>query len=289
MDQGTCAVNDANAPNRTRIGIGLRVAQHEAWRLLRPSVDFIEIHAENYFNAGSPARADLDLLRQDYAVSIHGVGLGLGNDTLDDRHVRSLQELVVHSEPFVVSEHVCWTGLQGAHFNHLLPMPFTRETLIRVSDHIEQVQSVLGRTILIEPIAAYLRYKEDQINEADLLNALVDRTGCGILLDVTNLYVNSRNHGEDPQIFLDTIRFSAVEEIHLAGCHLNQFRDGSVWIDSHDRSVSDDVWALYRRILDRAGPRPTLIERDANLPALQQLVDEAQRARLFMQEGPSCR
>ncbi|MCL5980808.1 MAG: DUF692 domain-containing protein [Gammaproteobacteria bacterium] len=291
MDQRTRAVNNAEAPDRGRIGIGLRAPQHGAWKQLQPPVDFLEIHAENYFDAGSPARADLDLLRQDYAISIHGVGLGLGNDMLNLRHLQSLQDLVGHTEPFVVSEHLCWTGLQGAYFNHLLPMPFTEETLVRVSDHIEQVQTALGRTLLIEPIAAYLRYQEDRINEADLLNALVDRTGCRLLLDATNLYVNSRNHGENPQAFLGKIRFSAVEEIHLAGCHLNQFQDGRIWIDSHDRPVSDGVWALYRQILSLAGPRPTLIERDAHLPPLQELVDEAEHARLLMNAhgGALCR
>ncbi|WP_437560102.1 MNIO family bufferin maturase [Acidithiobacillus sulfuriphilus] len=292
MDQGTRAVNNAKTPDGGCIGIGLRVPQHREWTQLKPPVDFLEIHAENYFDAGSPARADLDLLRPDYAVSIHGVGLGLGNAALNIRHLQSLRDLVARTEPFVVSEHLCWTGLQGAYFNHLLPMPFTEETLARVSDHIELVQSVIGRPLLIEPIAAYLRYQEDRINEADLLNALVDRTGCGLLLDATNLYVNSRNHGENPQTFLEKIRFSAVEEIHLAGCHLNQFQDGRVWIDSHDRPVADEVWALYRQILSLAGPRPTLIERDANLPPLQELVDEAEHAQLLMMnvhEGALCR
>ncbi len=267
------------------IGIGLRQPHHDAWLALRPPVDFLEIHPENYKDTGSAQYADLETLRQDYAVSVHGVSLGLGNATLDAQPLLCLQELNRRLEPLFVSEHLCWTAYQGRHFHHLLPMPFTQETHDRFVAHIQQVQDTLRRPILIEPVAAYMRHREDDRDEVDLINGLVAATGCGILLDLTNLYVNACNHGEDAENFLTRIDADAVREIHLAGCRLNRFGDGHMWIDSHDTVVPDSVWSLYDLTRARMGPRATLLERDASLPALQELVEEIMPARDRMRAG----
>ena len=164
-------------------------------------------------------------------------------------------------------------------------MPFTQETHQRLATHIQRVQDRLRRPLLIEPIAAYMRHREDDRDEVDLVNGLVRATGCGVLLDLTNLYVNARNHGEDPWDFLCRLDATAVREIHLAGCHCNLFADGEMWIDSHDRPVPESVWALYDLMLARLGPRPTLLERDASLPPLAELVTEIGRAQACMRTG----
>ncbi|MDA8389271.1 MAG: DUF692 domain-containing protein [Gammaproteobacteria bacterium] len=283
MGQDAPPVTAAPREADGRIGIGLRQPHHEAWLALRPPVDFLEIHPENYRDTGSAQYTDLETLRQDYAVSLHGVSLGLGNATLDAKPLACLCELNRRLEPLFVSEHVCWTAFRGHHFHHLLPMPFTRETHDRLTAHIQEVQDALRRPILIEPIAAYMRHREDDRDEVDLINGLAAATGCGILLDLTNLYVNARNHGEEAEDFLARIDAAAVHEVHLAGCRLNRFPDGHMWIDSHDTVVPDGVWSLYDTLCARMGPRATLLERDASLPALPELVDEIGRAQRRMQ------
>ncbi len=278
MGQVASAVASASKTPDAWTGIGLRRPHHEAWRTLRPRVDFLEIHPENYRDTGSADYADLETLRHDYAISLHGVSLGLGNAALDAQALHCLAELTLRLEPALVSEHLCWTAHAGRHFHQLLPMPFTQETHDRLVAHIQQVQDHLKRSLLIEPIAAYMRYREDDRDEVDLINGLAGATGCGVLLDLTNLYVNGRNHGEDAHDFLNRIDVTAVREIHLAGCHCNQFAGGEMWIDSHDRAVPEAVWALYDAVLARMGPRPTLLERDAALPPLAELVSEIGRA-----------
>lgn len=279
------AVASASQAGGARVGVGLRRPYHDDWQALRPRLDFLEIHPENYRDTGSADFADLEALRGDYAVSLHGVSLGLGNAALDERLLASLNELTVRLEPVFVSEHLCWTVHANQHFHHLLPMPFTQETHERLATHIHQVQDRLKRPLLIEPIAAYMRHCEDDRDEVDLVNGLTRATGCGVLLDLTNLYVNACNHGEDPRDFLRRLDATAVREIHLAGCHCNRFADGEIWIDSHDRPVPEAVWALYDLMLARMGPRPTLLERDASLPPLAELITEIGRAQTRMNVG----
>lgn len=263
-------------------GIGLRSPHHTNWLEEHPAVDFCEAHAENYFGAGGAAVSTLFSLRQDYEVSVHAVGLGLGNRSLDENHLQKLQTLVERVDPFRVSAHLCWNSAEGRNFNHLLPLPFTRESLARLAAHVDQVQELLRRPILVEHIAAYLRYADAELTEAELLNELTRKTGCSLLLDLTNMYVNSLNHGEDCNEFLKRINPASVGEIHLAGCMCNTFDDATLWIDSHDREVPEPVWELYQQALEILGPRPTLIERDANLPPLADLVAEAKRARQYL-------
>ena len=282
MGQGTSTVRPDPSCLIMAVGIGLRTAHHQAWKALRPRVDFFEIHPENYRDIGSAAYADVELLRRDYAVSLHGVSLGLGNAELDSRALSMLRELTARLDPVFVSEHLCWTAFGSRHFNHLLPMLFTSETEDRLASHIQQVQDMLRRPLLVEPIAAYMRHREDDIEEVELINNLVERTGCGILLDLTNLHVNALNHGEDPRDFLERIDASSVREVHIAGCRLNSFPDGEMWIDSHDSPVPDSVWKLHGEMLSRMGPRPTLLERDASLPPLDELAAEISGAQRRM-------
>lgn len=260
------------------VGVGLRAAHHSEWLETHPPVDFCEVHAENYFGMGGTAINTLHTIRADYAVSLHSVGIGVGNKELDQEHLGKLRRLVQQVQPFRVSTHLCWNRISGRQFNHLLPLPHTRESLDRVTEHVSRMQDYLGCQVTIEHIASYLRYKVSELSEPEILSALTERTGCGLLLDLTNLHVNCLNHEEDPISFLSGLDGSSVKEIHLAGCHPNQFEEKTIWIDSHDSAVPEDVWQLYETALKKLGPIPTLIERDANIPALMELVEEANRA-----------
>jgi len=266
-----------SAPRRA--GVGLRGAHHAAWLERRPACGWLEAHAENYFAAGGPLPALLDELHRDYPLSLHGVGLGLaGPDGLDRTHLDRLKALVDRHQPEVVSEHLCWGAVDGVHFNDLLPFPFTEESMDLVSARIEELQDALRRTVLIEHLAAYLRFEEDNLAEGEFLAALLQRTGCGLLLDLNNLYVNACNHGFDPQGFLAALPPQAIGEIHLAGHAASVVEGVTMLIDTHDGAVDAAVWQLYRAALQRFGPRPTLIEWDSALPDLDTLLAEAARA-----------
>ena len=256
-------------------GIGLR-APHVAHVLAaEPPVAWFEVHSENYFVDGGPALAALVRIRERYPVSLHGVGLALGSSTaLDRAHVAKLERLVERIEPGFVSEHLSWGRLARRHFNELLPLPYTRESLDLVAARVDEVQEALGRRILVENIAAYVTFAESEIPEAQFLAELSARTGCGLLLDVNNIYVNTLNHGGDARAFIDAIPAGAVKEFHLAG-----FEPGPMAIDTHGRPVADAVWTLYEYALARIGPRPTLIEWDTDIPAFDALQQEAAKAR----------
>ncbi|NCW21639.1 MAG: DUF692 domain-containing protein, partial [Gammaproteobacteria bacterium] len=206
-------------------------------------------------------------------------GLGLGSIAAPDRaHLDQLATLVRRLQPAIVSEHLCWGSWQGLHFNDLLPLPFTAESLDLMCARIGELQDVLGRQILIEHLASYLEFAESTLAEAEFLRELVQRSGCGLLLDLNNLYVNSRNHGGDPLTFLEALPAAAIGEIHLAG-HTPAVVDGqSILIDTHGSAVCDAVWALYREALQRFGPRPTLVEWDTDVPSLVTLLAEAAKA-----------
>lgn len=229
------------------------------------------MHAENYFGAGGLDRHVLERVRAYHSVSVHGVGLGLGSDALSGAHLARLKALVDWIEPALVSEHLSWGALDGRHFNDLLPLPYTEEALARVARRLEQVQEALGRRILVENISAYVNL-ESEMGEGEFLAALARRTGCGILLDVNNLYVNQRNLGVDALAQMQTLR--AVDEIHLAG-HLETEQG---LIDTHGAPVADAVWRLYGAALERFGPVPTMIEWDTDIPALEILLGEARKA-----------
>jgi hypothetical protein len=261
-----------------RAGIGLRAPHHEALIEERPAVAFVEVHSENYFGGGR-ARESLRRARERYPLSLHGVGLSLGSvDPLSARHLARLAELIDEFEPALVSEHLSWSSFGGVFANDLLPLPYTEEALAHMAARVGEAQERLGRRILIENPSSYLEFAQSAMPEWEFLAELARRSGCGILLDVNNLYVSARNHGFDAQRYLRALPAEAIGEIHLAGFSVNRFEDGELLIDTHSRPVAEEVWALYAVTVARLGPRPTLIEWDADIPPLGVLVAEAHEA-----------
>lgn len=266
-------------------GIGLRTPHYHAFLQQQPRLDFVEVHSENFFGrdgregAGQP-RQMLERVRADYALSLHGVGLSLGSaQPVLHTHLQQLKWLVEHFSPCLVSDHLAWVGLDGIYLNDLLPLPYTEEALTIVAENIKITQDFLGRSILIENPSCYLAFAHSTIPEWEFLNALAQQTGCGILLDVNNVYVSAHNIGFDPHVYLQQIDGEAVQEIHLAGFT----RNGALLIDTHSRAVDDAVWALYeftaqQFALKQLDAKPTLIEWDAELPELSVLVDESSKA-----------
>jgi len=268
-----------------RAGIGLRAEHYDAVLETRPSVGWLEVHSENYFGAGGKPLDYLERIRARYPLSLHGVGLSIGStDPLDQRHLAKLKELIRRFEPALVSEHLSWSSVGGRHFNDLLPLPYTEEALYHMVRRVAQVQDALGRPILIENPSSYLQYVESAIPEWEFLVELAERTGCGVLMDVNNIYVSARNHGFDASAYLRAIPRHLVREIHLAGFTVNRFDGGEILIDTHNQPVWPAVWALYRQAVRRFGPVPTLIEWDTDLPELAVLVDEARRADAILEE-----
>jgi uncharacterized protein (UPF0276 family) len=262
-----------------RAGIGLRAEHHAAVLATRPDVGWLEVHSENHFAPADAAHAALDAIRAHYPISLHGVGLSLGaTDPLDRAHLAKLREAIERYEPLLVSEHLCWGVAGGRHTNDLLPLPYTREALRHLVSRLGEAQEAIGRALLIENVSSYVTFRESQMTEWDFLAALHGQTGCGILLDVNNIYVSARNHGFDPLEYLDGMPRDAVGEIHLAG-HSTRILEGhELLVDTHNARVCDEVWALYAAAVARFGRVPTLIEWDTDLPALDVLVDEAHRA-----------
>ena len=272
-------------PIPARAGIGLRAEHYDAVLEMRPPVGWLEVHSENYFGAGGKPLDYLERIRAHYPLSLHGVGLSVGStDPLDRRHLAKLKNLIERLEPALVSEHLSWGSVGGRYFNDLLPLPYTDEALYHMIARVAQVQDVLGRPILIENPSSYLQYVESAIPEWEFLAVLAERTGCGVLLDVNNIYVSARNHGFDASAYLRAIPRHLVREIHLAGFTVNRFDGGEILIDTHNRPVWPAVWALYRQAVRRFGQIPTLIEWDTELPELAVLVDEARRADAILEE-----
>ena len=269
-------------PDRLRAGIGLRAPHRAAVAASRPEAGFLEIHAENYM-AGGRLAAELELLRRDYPVSVHGVGLSLGSaGGLNRAHLERLARLIERVEPMLVSEHLSWSAAGGAYLNDLLPLPLTREALGVFADAVRRAQDRLKRRVLIENPSAYLRFAEADYAEPEFLAELVRRTGCGLLCDVNNLHVSCANLGGDPRDWLRRVPAAAVEEIHLAGHALGE----RLLIDDHGAPVAPAVWALYAEAAARFPSAVSLVEWDANLPDLSVLLAEAReadarRARLF--------
>ncbi|MGH8147933.1 MAG: MNIO family bufferin maturase [Rhodanobacteraceae bacterium] len=260
-------------------GIGLR-APHVARVLTeRPRIAWLETHSENLFAAGGPFHHALDAFRADYPLSLHGVGLSLGSaDALNLAHLARLKERVDRYQPELVSEHLCWGAIGGWHSNELLPLPFTEEALRLVVERISQVQDALGRQILVENISTYLCFEGGDYTEWEFVAETVRRSGCGLLCDVNNIYVNSINHGFDPSVYLQAMPRAAVQEIHLAGFTRKDHLPVPLLIDSHSRRVAPEVWDLYAEALTLFGPVPALIEWDQDIPELEVLLDEAAHA-----------
>jgi uncharacterized protein len=247
---------------------------------------FFEVHAENYMGAGGPSHRALAAIRERYPISLHGVCMSIGGpDALDVRHLARFRELVERYEPTLVSEHLAWSSHSGTFFNDLLPLPYTKATLDKVCEHIDQVQEAIGRSILLENPSTYVAFASSTVSEPDFIRAVAQRTGCGLLLDVNNVFVSAVNHGYSARAYLAEFPLQYVGEIHLAG-HSEQHDDENalLLIDSHDRAIADPVWDLYRRVVARTGPIPTLIEWDSHLPAWPELRAQALAARRIVSE-----
>lgn len=244
-------------------------------------VDFFEIHAENYMGAGGPPHHLLRQIRRDYSLSIHGVGLSIGGaGPLDREHLQRLKHLIGLYEPIAFSEHLAWSTHEGVFMNDLLPLPYNAETLNCVTDHIDEVQQTLGRRMLLENPSTYLSFQSSDMSEVEFLRAIAVRTGCGLLLDVNNIHVCAVNHGFDAASYIDSFPVEHVEEIHLGGFAEDAGTDGNrLLIDAHGSPTAEAVWALYRRVLSRAGLVPTLIEWDNNVPEFSIVAAEVARAR----------
>lgn len=278
FDHGFC-----HLPNRA--GIGYK-AQHFAQIMDNPSpVEWLEIHAENYMGAGGRPIAQLRHLAQRFPISVHGVGLSIGGEgALDRDHLARLKALCDTINPASFSEHLAWSTHEGAFLNDLLPLPYTAATLARVCDHIDQVQSVLGRKMLLENPSTYLAFAETTMAEVDFLSQIAAKTGCGLLLDVNNVYVSAINQQTNPMDYLRAFPMQAVGEIHLGG-HDEDIADygAPLLIDSHGRDVAPPVWDLYQTTIALAGPKPTLIEWDNDVPDWPVLAAEAARATQILQ------
>lgn len=279
MTTASASMTGAAHPIPARAGIGLRALHHREFLERRPSIPWVEVHSENFFADGGRQIEVLDAVRCNYGISLHGVGLSIGSaDGLNDEHLRHLRRLVERVQPGLVSEHLSWSAVDGVFSNDLLPMPHTSEALAHFSARVSQVQDFLQRQILIENVSSYLRFPEDTMTEWQFLAELAQHSGCGILLDVNNVYVSAQNHGFDADAYIAAIPVTLIQEIHLAGHTVIADEDGALLVDTHDAPVADPVWALYRRTTARTGPLPTLIEWDSQLPALDRLIAEAQRA-----------
>lgn len=264
----------------TRAGVGLKPA-HFLDVLAKPqNIGFFEVHAENYMVPGGPFHHYLGLIRERYPISIHGVALSIGAESpLDVGHLDALAGLLERYQPQSFSEHLAWSTHDDVYLNDLLPLPYNASTLQCVCHHIDQVQSHLKRRMLLENPATYVEYVDSSMDEADFLTEVVRRTGCGLLLDVNNVYVGSVNHHRDAQAYIRALPLSQVGEIHLAGFASQQDDAGApLLIDSHDAPVAQAVWDLYTYALGLTGPVATLIERDGNLPDLPTLLAEADQA-----------
>lgn len=264
-----------DAPIPACAGIGLR-SQHFREILEKfPPVAWMETHPENYFGDGGAPLRILERIRAHYPLSFHGVGLSLGStDPIDRLHLQKLKALVDRFDPALVSEHLSWSSVGGRFLNELLPLPYTEESLDHVCARIDEVQQILRRPLLIENITRYLTWRDCTVPEGQFIAEVARRTGCGILLDLNNVYVNAVNFHLDPFQFLDAIPDEAVWEIHLAGFD----RFGRWLIDTHGEAVYPEVWGLYQWAIHHFGPRPTLIEWDTNMPPLSVLVDQAKQA-----------
>lgn len=264
----------------SRAGLGLKPEHFRAILDTRRDLGFFEVHAENYMVDGGPFHHYLGLIRRDHALSIHGVGLSIGGEApLDESHLDRLAALLERYAPQSFSEHLAWSSHGEAFLNDLLPVPYHAATLSRVCVHVDRVQERLRRRILLENPATYVEFAASTMSETEFIGEVIRRTGCGLLLDVNNVYVSCTNHGRDPRAYIDALPVRAAGEIHLAGFARDVDAAGdTLLIDSHGAPVAQAVWDLYRYALAQTGPLPTLIERDNDIPAFPVLLAEARQA-----------
>jgi hypothetical protein len=261
-------------------GLGLRTDHYADFRATparQLGVDWLEVISENYLVPGGKPLAQLDAIRRDCPMVMHGVSMSIGGtDPLDVAYLRDLKALSGRIEPAWISDHLCWTGVEGRNLHDLLPLPYTEEALRHVVARVMQVQDLLGRRLVLENVSSYVKWAADEMAEWEFIAELVRRADCELLLDVNNVYVSAMNHGFDPHAFIDAMPVDRVRQIHLAG---HETHDDGFLVDTHDHAVCEDVWALYRHAIKRLGPVPTMIERDDRIPPLAELVAELGRAR----------
>lgn len=266
------------------IGLGLRHPHIQQVLDELPSVGWWEVHSENFFQEGGPAFEKLVSIREHYSVSLHGVGLSLGSGCgIAQEHLRRLKNLIQSIDPFLVSEHLSWSRVGGAYLPDLLPLPYTKESLEIISNNIVQAQDYLGRELLIENPSSYLEFSASEMMEVDFLVSLCEKTKAKILLDVNNVFVSCANHDWDMKKYIDSIPSNLVAEIHLAGHSIRSLSpDLELRIDTHDTTVDDAVWELYGYTISKIGLKPTLLEWDANIPALDILISESRKTLDFI-------
>lgn len=260
-------------------GLGMRTPHYPAYLAGDVPVDFVEVISENFMGEGGRPLHTIDRIREIYPVAMHGVSMSVGSaDGLNFEYLTKLKKLAQRVQPLWVSDHLCWTGIDGFNSHDLLPLPYTEEALEIAARNINHAQDFLERSILIENPSSYLTFADDAMTEWEFLSELTARTGCYLLLDINNIYVSGTNHGFDPKTYLDAIPADRVRQIHLAGHSAG--RDGLL-IDTHDRPVPDPVWSLYADVIDRFGEVAVMIERDDDIPPLEDLLAELEMARTF--------
>ncbi len=266
---------DAHLP-QLGFGLGLRTQHYNQILESKPNVDWFEVISENYMVPGGKPLHFLDRIRADYPVVMHGVSLSIGSTTpVDLDYLHDLRVLAERIEPAWISDHLCWTGVHGQNMHDLLPLPYTEETAKHVAERVGIVQDFLGRHILLENVSSYASYVDSTMSEWEFISLICEKADCLLLLDVNNIYVSSYNHQFDAKVFIDGIPTNRVQQIHLAGHH----NHGDYIIDTHDAPIIDPVWDLYAYTLSRFGQVATMIERDDNIPELEELVQELQIAR----------
>ena len=276
------AMKNRNVTTICGAGVGLRACHYQAILQHKPSIPWFEALTDNYLIGGGAALHYLRAIRQHYPMTLHGVGLSLGaSDPLNHAYLTKLKALIADIQPAFVSDHLCWTGTQQQYLHELLPLPYSKEALEHVVSRIDQVQNILGRTILIENVSSYFEFKHNEMLESEFINEVSQQSGCSILLDINNIYVNAYNHGYDARQYLQHINPETVKQFHLAG-----YADNKRFLfDSHGSPIHQPVWELYQAALQRFGAVPTLIEWDDNIPALAVLQQEAQKAETLMQQA----
>lgn len=278
---------DSLEPAACSVGVGFKPQHADDIAHAPGCVGMFEVHAENYMSAGGARMAQLERIRRDYPLSLHGVGLSLGGlDPVDCQHLARVSRVIDRFQPDLYSEHLAWSSHAGRYFADLLPLPYTSQTLHRVASKIQMVQDALKRRILLENPATYCRFDDSPFAETEFLSRMTELTGCGLLLDVSNVFVCACNHSFDPDAYIDAFPMFAVEEIHLAGYAESPNEDGELLlIDAHNSAVPDPVWRLYERVLAKRGPVRTVIEWDNDVPEWGALLNEAQSAWTFMESA----
>jgi uncharacterized protein (UPF0276 family) len=268
------------------IGVSLKAQHHQEVLEQHPgNLGWLEVHPENYFGGGKMVSL-LEEIRLSYPLSLHSVGMSLGSDDpIDKAYLKQLKDMIYRFQPFLVSSHTAWSASGNEHLADLLPLPYTAETLKKMAKKIEQTQQFLGRQILMENPATYVSFADSEMSEPEFLNQLVAKTGCGLLLDLNNVYIQSENHQFDPNTYLNDLDTRSVQEIHVAGHMKRNFDDGVLLIDTHNQAVAPEVWNLYEHAVNKIGPCHTLVEWDSDIPRFADLINEVWKAEKYLIEA----